>query len=186
MTFRIFNGSGEMPPVFNRKKAATPRSCSPPALLHDCVAVEKNSSLRSEASRLSAAKASGHLAELGWSAERVAATAHAIEAHSFSAGIEPTSLEAKILQDADRLDAIGMVGVARCFYIAGRLGSALYDAVDPSPTERSYDDARYAIDHFQTKLLKLSAGFRTAAGTRLAQERHQRLERFLAEFRSEI
>ena len=156
------------------------------ALLHDCVAVEKNSSMRSQASRLSAAKASGHLVEVGWSAGRVAATAHAIEAHSFSAGIEPTSLEAKILQDADRLDAIGMVGVARCFYIAGRLGSALYDAVDPLAQERPYDDKRYAIDHFQTKLLKLSSGFQTASGTRLAQERHQRLERFLAEFKSEI
>ena len=77
-------------------------------------------------------------------------------------------------------DAIGMVGVARCFYIAGRLGSALYDAVDPLAQERPYDDKRYAIDHFQTKLLKLSSGFQTASGTRLAQERHRRLERFLA------
>jgi uncharacterized protein len=156
------------------------------ALLHDCVAVEKNSSLRAHASRLSAEKASGHLAALGWSASRIAATAHAIEAHSFSAGIEPTSIEARILQDADRLDAIGMIGVARCFYIAGRLGSALYDPADPDADGRPYDDRQFALDHFHAKLLKLSSGFRTLCGARLAQERHRRLQRFLAEFRSEI
>ncbi|KAB0264466.1 HD domain-containing protein [Microvirga brassicacearum] len=156
------------------------------AMLHDCVAVEKNSSFRPQASRLSAEKATRCLRGLGWSESRVAATTHAIEAHSFSAGIQPMTVEAKILQDADRLDAIGMIGVARCFYVAGRLGTALYDPADPDASQRPYDDERYAVDHFQTKLLKLASGFQTVSGARLAQERHERLRRFLADLRSEI
>ena len=155
-------------------------------LLHDCVAVEKDSPLRSQASRLAADKARPLLASLSWPADKIAATAHAIEAHSFSAKITPLTIEAKSLQDADRLDAIGMVGVARCFYVAGRMGSALYDPADPHAVRRALDDTRYAIDHFQTKLLTLAAGFQTTTGARLAKLRHQKLERFLAEFADEI
>jgi len=154
-------------------------------LLHDCVAVEKNSPLRSRASRLSAARAGELLAELDWPSERVAAVCHAIEAHSFSAAITPTSLEARILQDADRLDAIGLIGVARCFHVSGRLGSALYDAEDIDARHRPLDDQRFALDHFHTKLLGLASGFQTAAGARLAQQRHGRMVAFLEAFRDE-
>ena len=121
-----------------------------------------------------------------WSSERIAAVRHAIEAHSFSAAIMPTTLDAKILQDADRLDAIGMVGAARCFYIAGRMGSGLYDAADPRAENRPLDDKRFAIDHFETKLFGLASGFQTATGRRLAKDRQQKLRRFLDEFLEEI
>jgi uncharacterized protein len=155
-------------------------------MLHDCVAVEKNSPLQSQASSLAADKASGILLDLGWEASDIADVAHAITSHSFSANITPETLEAKILQDADRLDAIGMVGAARCFYIAGRLGSGLYDPFDPLAVNRSLDDKRFAIDHFETKLFKLADGFRTVAGRAIASERHQRLASFLAMFIDEI
>lgn len=155
-------------------------------LLHDCVAVEKNSPLRSQASRLAAEKASDILVELGWPQEKITAVAHAVLTHSFSANIPPETLEAKILQDADRLDAIGMVGVARCFYISGRMGSGLYHPGDPGADHRPLDDRRYAIDHFPAKLLKLSDGFQTDTGRKLAEERHQRLQQFLTLFRDEI
>ncbi|MFL9960665.1 HD domain-containing protein [Paraburkholderia sediminicola] len=155
-------------------------------LLHDCVAVEKNSPLRARASRLSADKAARVLASLGWPPAQIEAAAHAIEAHSFSAGVAPVTLEAKTLQDADRLDALGMLGVARCFYVAGRLGRALYDPVDPHAAHRPLDDTRYTLDHFQTKLLKLASGFQTATGARLAGIRHARLQRFVDEFSDEI
>jgi uncharacterized protein len=104
--------------------------------------------------------------------------AHAVATQSFSAGIEPLTLEAKTLQDADRLDAIGMLGVARCFYVAGRMGSALYDPLDPHALERPRDDGRYALDHFRAELLKLASGFRTATGARLARVRHERRSTF--------
>jgi len=91
-----------------------------------------------------------------------------------------------MLQDADRLDAIGMVGAARCFYIAGRLGSSLYDPFDALATERPLDDKRFAIDHFETKLFKLADGFQTETGRKLAEARHDRLKTVLAMFIDEI
>lgn len=155
-------------------------------LLHDCVAVEKNSPQRHLASRMAAEKAGVALAALGWSNADIEKTAHAIEAHSFSAAITPQTLEAKILQDADRLDAIGMIGVARCFYIGGRMRSALYDAADPLAQQRQYDDKRFTLDHFETKLFKLQEGFQTATGRKMATLRTERMRRFLSELLEEV
>jgi len=155
-------------------------------LLHDCVAVEKNSPLRSQASTLSANKAASILQRMGWPAPRIELVAHAVQAHSFSAGVEPLTLEARILQDSDRLDAIGMIGVARCFYIAGRMGSALYDITNPTAIGRHYQDKRFTIEHFHTKLLSLASGFQTVEGARLAAVRHARLKDFLDGFMEEI
>lgn len=155
-------------------------------LLHDCVAVEKSSPLRPQASQLAAEKASAILAGLGWDASNIAAVAHAITTHSFSAALAPETIEAKILQDADRLDAIGMVGAARCFYTAGRMGSALYDPADPLAERRALDDRAFAIDHFAAKLFKLSDNFQTEAGRLMARERHDRLKTVLAQFIDEI
>ena len=100
-------------------------------LLHDCIQVAKDSPMRSKASMLAAEEARARLAAIGWEPSRVDTVACAIESHSFSAGVAPTSIEGCILQDADRLDAIGFSGIARCFYTAGRMGSRLYDLSDP-------------------------------------------------------
>ena len=155
-------------------------------LLHDCVHVEKSSPLRGQASRLAAERAAEILRGIGWDADRVARIAHAIAAHSFSAGITPESLEARVLQDADRLDAIGYIGIARCFYTGGRMGSALYHPDDPTAAGRGLDDRAYALDHFRAKLLKLAEGFQTATGARMAVERTAVLARFVEGFEAEI
>ena len=105
---------------------------------------------------------------------------------SCSAGIAPTSIEGCILQDADRLDAIGVSGIARCFYTAGRLGSRLYDLADPEGKTRPLDDARYALDHFPKKLLTLEGSFKTRKGQELAKERHRRLDEFYRAMLSEV
>ena len=147
-------------------------------LLHDCVSVPKNSPLRSQASRLAAAKSSELLTELRWEAERVAWVASAIESHSYSAALAPCTLEAAILQDADRLDALGFTGIARCFYTAGRMSSALYDVLDPRGTHRTPNDAEFALDHFPAKLLHLSKGFQTATGREFAARRQAAVRAF--------
>lgn len=155
-------------------------------LLHDCVPVEKNLPLRDQASRLAAQKAARILIDLGWPEHDTAAVSHAIEAHSFSANIEAKSLEAMIVQDADRLDAIGMIGAARCFYVGGRMASGLYDPADPAAERRPLDGKAFSLDHFPVKLFKLAEGFKTVAGRKLAIERHQRLVMFYNCFLDEI
>lgn len=147
-------------------------------LLHDCVWIDKGSSQRGMASRLAAAKARGVLAHLSWADDRIDRVCHAIEAHSYSAGIWPTSLEAEILQDADRLDSMGFIGVARCFYVAGLRGASICDAADPGANGRPLDDRTFALDHFQTKLMNLEEKFCTSTGAELASERSAKLRHF--------
>lgn len=155
-------------------------------LLHDCVAVEKSSPLRSRASLLAATRAGEILAGLGWKRDRIEDVAHAIAAHSFSAGLTPKSDLARVLQDADRLDALGHIGIARCFYTAGRMGSALYHPVDIAATDRPLEDSRYALDHFRAKLLRLGDGFQTSTGRSLAASRLRRVAAFMAGFEDEL
>ncbi len=155
-------------------------------LLHDCVQVEKTDPRRAQASRLSAERASEVLRTLGWDVARIDATAHVIEAHSFSAGIEPRSSEARVLRDADRLDAIGAIGIARTFYVAGRNGSRLYDPLDPFATHRELDDRRFALDHFETKLLHLADGLTTATARRIGEHRITTMRAYVELLRDEI
>jgi uncharacterized protein len=156
------------------------------AILHDCVAVEKSSPQRPFASRLSAARAREIVTPLEWSPVRVDGLAHVIETHSFSAGLVPKTLEAKIFQDADRLDAIGAIGVARCFHVSGRMHGALYHLGDPGAEVRSLDDRAYALDHFPAKLFKVADGFLTAEGQRLAAERTKLMRDFVTAFMAEV
>jgi uncharacterized protein len=155
-------------------------------LLHDCVHVEKGSPLRDQASRLSAERAGEALRKLGWESRDIEVVADAVLSHSYSAGLVPTTPEARVLQDADRLDAIGLVGVARCFYTAGRLGSRLYHPDDPAGQDRVLDDRSYALDHFPKKLLTLATGFHTRAGRRMARQRHVSLQEFYDAFILEL
>ncbi|MFJ2992335.1 HD domain-containing protein [Pandoraea sp. NPDC087047] len=155
-------------------------------LLHDCVQVEKTDPRRAQASRLSADKASEVLRTLGWDAARIDATAHVIEAHSFSAGVEPRSREARVLRDADRLDAIGAIGIARTFYVAGRNGSRLYDPLDPFAAHRDLDDRRFALDHFETKLLHLADGLLTSTAQRIGEHRIATMRAYVDLLREEI
>jgi uncharacterized protein len=111
---------------------------------------------------------------------------YAVEVHSFSKGIEPATLEAKVLQDADRLDAIGAIGIARVFLTGGVLGRDLYNPEDPFCREREPDDGRWNLDHFYRKLLKLEEGMHTETGKRLAQRRGTVLRRYLADLEEEI
>jgi uncharacterized protein len=172
--------------LIHREEGGELEALAAAVLLHDCVQVAKDSPLRSKASLLAAKEARVRLEALAWEPSRVDIVACAIESHSFSAGVAPTSIEACILQDADRLDAIGLCGIARCFYTAGRLGSHLYDLADPEAKSRPLDDTRYALDHFPKKLLTLEGSFKTRRGQELAKERHQRLHEFYRAMLSEV
>jgi uncharacterized protein len=153
--------------------------------LHDLVNLPKNDPERNQASRRSAQLARHQLGWMNFPPERLDAVAHAIEAHSFSANIPAESLEAKIVQDADRLDGLGAVGLARMFYIAGRMGSALAHPEDPLGIGREFDDRHYALDHIMVKLARLPGMMQTAGGRALAEERLARLLAFREEFAAE-
>ncbi len=172
--------------LIQREEGGDLEALAAAVLLHDCVQVAKDSPLRSKASLLAAKEARVRLEALAWEPSRIDTVACAIESHSFSAGVAPTSIEGCILQDADRLDAIGLCGIARCFYTAGRLGSSLYDLADPEAKARPLDDTRNALDHFPKKLLTLEGSFKTRKGQELAQERHQRLHEFYRAMLSEV
>ena len=158
----------------------------PAAWLHDCVHVAKDSPDRARASGLAAENAAGFLKDAGYPERWLADIRHVIEAHSYSAGIPPRTIEAKVVQDADRLDALGAVGVARCIAVGSALGRPLYQANDPFCSARAPDDSGASVDHFYSKLLKLAGTMQTAAGRREAERRTAFIRAFIAQLQSEI
>lgn len=158
----------------------------PAAWLHDCVVVPKDSRQRGRASQLAAQQAVVWLREWHYPEVFMADIAHAIEAHSFSAEIIPRTLEAKIVQDADRLEALGAIGLARCLMLGGAMGRPLYTAEDPFCRNREPDDRAATVDHFYTKLLTLEDTMQTASGRREAQTRTVYLRNFLEQLQREL
>jgi len=158
----------------------------PAAWLHDCVAVAKDSPLRSQGSKLAADAAISFLSEIDYPEERLPDVYHAIEAHSFTAAIPPRSLEAQVVQDADRLDSLGAIGIARCLLVGGHLNRPLFDFQDPFCDFREPDDSLYTIDHFYTKLFKLPDTMQTEAGRVEARRRAALMQEYLDNLRAEI
>ncbi len=158
----------------------------PAVWLHDCFTVSKKSELRAQASTLSAEKAEKLLADWGYPQANIEAIKHAIAAHSYSANIKPETLEAKVVQDADRIDSIGAVGVARMMMTGGKMDTTLYNEDDPFCIERQPQDRQWTLDHFYSKLLKLNSGFHTKSAQIEAQRRHDYMLDFLKQLESEI
>ncbi len=123
------------------------------------------------------------------SQEQIAAIQHAIEAHSFSQGIEPRTLEARVVRDADRLDGLGAIGIMR-WAISGTIKrkqqTLSYHPEDPFGEHRELNDRLYMLDHFYTKLLKLEEGMYTTTGRALAQQRTAYMRAYLQEFKTEL
>jgi len=155
---------------------------------HDIVSLPKNHPQRGRSSQLAAARTTAILREdfADFPAHHYAAIQHAIEAHSFSAGITPLTEEAKIVQDADRLEALGAIGLARVFAVSGALGVPLFDPEDPFADARELNDRAFALDHFQTKLLRLPETMQTAAGRQLARQSADVLIQFMARLSAEL
>lgn len=158
----------------------------PAAWLHDLVIVPKNSALRSQASKLSANEALKFLNEINYPKEFYQEIAHAIEGHSFSANIETKTIEAQIVQDADRLDGVGAIGIARCFATAGLMKRSFYCEEDPFCDNRNPDDQNYTIDHFFQKLFKTAETLKTKSGQAEGVERIAVMKKYLDNLRSEI
>ena len=91
-----------------------------------------------------------------------------------------------MVQDADRLEAIGAIGLARCLMLSGALNRPLYVPDDPFCATRQPADGTSAVDHFHTKLLRLEGTMQTDSGRREARQRTDYLRGFLAQLRHEI
>ena len=158
------------------------------ALFHDVVNVPKDSPQRSLASTLSADHA------VQWaqvhtrlSSRELEGLHHAISAHSYSAGLEARTLEARVLSDADKLDALGAIGIARTFAVGGKLGLTLAHEEDPLGKQgRAHDDRRYGVDHFYCKLFELKDRMHTRRGRQIAEEREKFMRTFLDQLELEM
>ena len=153
---------------------------------HDIVSYPKNDPRRQRSSQDAAIEAERILLGLGFPNDKIANVKHCIEAHSFSANIPIQTSEAKAVQDADRLEALGAIGLARTFYVAGLMKSKLFCTEDPFAESRELDDQNFAIDHFEVKLLKLPQTMKTQAGKAEAELRASVLTRFLKDLRAEL
>ncbi|TVR17933.1 MAG: HD domain-containing protein [Balneolaceae bacterium] len=156
------------------------------AWLHDCVLLPKNHPDRKQASARAADEAAKFLENNQFPETKIHQVRHAIHAHSFSAGITPRTIEAKIVQDADRLDALGAIGIARCFLTGGELKRTFSHPDDPFCENREPDDSRWTIDHFYAKLLKLPETMNTNSAKKEAQKRAAFMQTYLDHLREEM
>jgi uncharacterized protein len=157
------------------------------AYLHDIANLPKNHPDSKMSSEYSAKRAAEILRELGFEAAKLALVEDAILCHSYSRGLTPQTLEGRIFQDADRLDSLGAVGIARTFAVGGATARPLMHRADPFlKTDRAPDDKDNTLDHFWKKLFKLESMMQTETGRRLARERVERMKRFIADLEDEV
>lgn len=164
----------------------TRRTAIAAALLHDNVNLPKDSPDRARASELGALEAARILPRLGFVEAETASIADAIRTHSYSRGEAPTSELGRALQDADRLETLGALGICRVLSTGTRLGARYFEALDPWAEGRELDDHRYTVDHFFTKLLGLADTMLTPEGRREARARTDYLWSFLEQLGREI
>ncbi|WP_371372448.1 HD domain-containing protein [Thalassotalea aquiviva] len=169
-----------------QQERSEPLVVIPSAYLHDCFSFSKNHPSKHLSSLNAADKAIRFLESIHYPRQYLPEIHHAIVAHSYSANVEAKTLEAKIVQDADRLDALGAIGIARCIQVSVKLNRPLYSVQDPFCDSRDPDDAQYTIDHFFTKLLKLPALMHTRAGKKEAKKRADWMKMYLAQLQVEV
>jgi uncharacterized protein len=155
-------------------------------LLHEVFNFPKNHPLSSKSGDICSIIVGQLLADHYFNPEKMPKVLDCIRNHSFSKGIVPTTLEEKIVQDADRLDAIGAIGIARCFATSAEMKRPFYDFQDPFAQNRELDDKSFAIDHFYRKLLKLGESMHTATAKELAVKRINYMKSYLEQVSEEI
>jgi uncharacterized protein len=121
----------------------------------------------------------------------VDAVAVAIASHRFRKSVEPPTLEAKVLYDADKLDAIGAIGVARSYAIAGRLGQRLWSPWAEgkqlnADTNDIYNSEHTPVREFKVKLGRLKESLYTETARAIAEGRHHYMADFFARLEQEV
>lgn len=156
------------------------------ALCHDLVCSPKDSPEKSADAAKSARVARQLLPKYGFSPESVCTIALAVEDHSYSRWVKPKTPLGRALQDADRLEALGAIGIMRTLSTGGALKRSLLCSEDPWASDRAFNDRMYSLDHFFTKLLRIQHSMCTDLGQQEADRRTQVLEAFLKELAFEL
>jgi len=162
----------------------------PAVLLHDIARKKEDLGKIKCHAQEGAKMAKKILSNLDYSKEKINQIAYAISVHRYKLQIKPKTLEAQILQDADRLDALGAINVGRVFSYGGEHRRPIYDPkIPPKPYYNS--DATTSLNHFFEKILKLKPKtFNTKTGRQIAKERYQYsknfVKRFLLEWRGKL
>ena len=158
----------------------------PAAYLHDIGCAPKHLGKECESEERTLMITRALLAKAHYNKKELEEILAIIGVHGFSKGVVPKTLEGKVLQDADRLDAMGAIGIARTFLVGGAVNRPMYHLQDPWAQSRPVDDKSYNLDHFFKKLMKLKAGMHTRTAKKLAEERHRFLDHFLRQLREEL
>lgn len=169
-----------------KKENANEKLVLSAVLLHDIVSYPKSDKRSKSSSIKSAEESKNILKKFNFTTEEIQIISNAIRDHSFSRNKIPTTLEGKILQDADRLDAIGAIGIARVFAVGGSEKRPFYNVKDPFCKNRTPNDEIWTLDHFYRKLLKLESLMNTKSGKIEAKKRTKVLKDFLNELKKEI
>lgn len=169
-----------------KKEKANEKLVLTATLLHDIVSYPKSDKRSKLSSTHSAKKSKQILKKYDFSNEEIIIISNAIRDHSFSQNKVPATLEGKILQDADRLDAIGAIGIARVFATGGSLKRPFYNTDDPFCKTRKPDDKTWTVDHFYQKLLNLESLMNTKSGKMEAKRRTKILKNYLKQLKQEI
>jgi len=180
---RVYNNAR----LIGKKEEANMEILLPAVLLHDIVVYPKVSIQSSRSSEYSASLAEKILFNCGYSRTKITQISDCIHTHSYSNRIVPSSLEGKILQDADRLDALGAIGIARMFSVGGSEKRPFYNPLDPFYMHgRGLDDKKWTLDHLHTKLLKLKGLMHTSTAKRIARQRTKFMILFINQMEGEI
>jgi uncharacterized protein len=180
---RVYNNAK----IIGRREGSNMEILLPAVLLHDLVVYPKGSAKSSKSSDESADLAESILQSYGYPQDQINQICYCIRTHSYSKRFVPVSLEARILQDADRLDALGAIGIARTFSVGGSENRKFYNVYDPFyRTSRNLDDTKWTLDHFQTKLLKLEDFMHTETAKKIAKERTRFMVLFIRQLQKEV
>jgi len=172
--------------IICKKEKANEKLVLSAVLLHDIISYPKSDKRSKSSSIKSAEKSKSILKTFNFTEEEIQIISDAIRDHSFSGNKIPETLEGKILQDADRLDAIGAIGIARVFAVSGSEKRPFYNVKDPFCKHRVPNDKIWTLDHFYQKLLYLESHMNTKSGKIEARKRTKILKEFLNQLKKEI
>ena len=169
-----------------KEEGADPEICVAAALLHDLVYRPKNHPESPRTAQMAAELVPLWCHTTAGLESRADAIAAAVASHSWSGGGTPATLEAAVVQDADRLEALGAIGVARVFATGASFGAGLWHPEDPWAEGRDLNDKAWSLDHFERKLVKLAADMKTRSGRDLAESRQRAMLDYLEALRAEL